>query len=270
MLQPLVLGVHKMATFDFVPSAQSHNPKNLVSAAELADLCYKLPASIHFKARGDWAFNRVRVQQVTNAHSRAVVLANDHVILVAFRGTVPSSIRSWMVNLDPRMARGPKGLVHRGFKAALARHMPRLLAIISSYRDQSQPVWFVGHSQGGALAMIAISRFVYPRDLNPGGLMTFGQPRVGDHAFVTLIDGRVGTRFSRLINGNDVFPHFPRRIMRYMMRYRHSRRFLYFPHTGQLQELFSYVPRRGPTRNIRDHFMKNYLGRALATSTVTP
>ena len=253
-----------MAKLDFDPAAGSYSPKNLVSAAELADLCYKLPGSIHFKARGDWAFNKVTVQQVANSRSRTVVLANDEVVLVSFRGTVRSSIRSWLVNLDTKLVRGPKGLVHRGFRIALVRHLPRLLAVIARYRNQNQPVWFVGHSQGGAVAMIGIARLVYPRNQNPGGLITFGQPRAGDYAFARLVDRRVGTRFSRFINGNDIVPHAPPLLM----RYRHAKRFLHFSKAGVLREKFIRVPRRGMSRNVRDHSMSTYLNKAHSAPAV--
>jgi Lipase (class 3) len=75
----------------------------------------------------------------------------------------------------------PPCLVHRGFQLALRSVWEQVHEIVTSYRKghPGVEICFTGHSLGGALAVLAFSRFADP-DLS---LFTFGCPRTGDGPF---------------------------------------------------------------------------------------
>ncbi|KAK6011104.1 triacylglycerol lipase, partial [Ostertagia ostertagi] len=71
-------------------------------------------------------------------------------------------------------------------------------------------VWVTGHSLGAALASLAAS-FIIANDRVPSGrvkLVTFGQPRVGDHRYAWVHDEQMAYSF-RVTHWRDVVPHIP-------------------------------------------------------------
>lgn len=94
-----------------------------------------------------------------------------------------------------RRAWGP-GKVHAGYLEAL-------LDIVEEVKIQlyqaPRPLYFTGHSMGGALATLAAT-------LPPGpdATYSFGAPRVGNAAFAAALDGVV-----RVVNGDDIAPRYP-------------------------------------------------------------
>jgi thioesterase domain-containing protein len=70
------------------------------------------------------------------------------------------------------------------------------------------PTFFVGHSLGGALAMLA-ALDIQKRGGNVAGLVTLGQPRVGNAAFAAEAAKVLQGKIKRFVNGNDPFPHMP-------------------------------------------------------------
>ena len=95
------------------------------------------------------------------------------------------------------------GAVHLGFKQAIDRVWPRLMAIIEPLAA-SRTVWFGGHSLGGALATLAADRFG-----DTAGSCTIGSPRVGDRLFAAGFDARFADRVLRYVNDADIVTHVP-------------------------------------------------------------
>lgn len=98
-------------------------------------------------------------------------------------------------------------VVHRGFQTALNSVWEEVHERVLYYRQKnpSTEICFTGHSLGGALAVLAYSRFSDP-DLS---LYTFGCPRVGDGGFRDRLLSNPGRGIHRYVNFNDVVAHVP-------------------------------------------------------------
>ena len=74
-------------------------------------------------------------------------------------------------------------------------------------------LFIAGHSRGGAFAVLAAAAFVKELSQSGGGpelagVYTFGQPRVGNAAFVREQE-RAGVRLVRVVNRDDPVPNIP-------------------------------------------------------------
>ncbi len=127
--------------------------------------------------------------------------------VVAFRGT--QQVRDWMTNLraDKIAVRGDNpesnktlGHVHEGFNQAFKSVEN---SIHEYLRDcEGYPLYFTGHSLGGALATLATW---YTSGNRLAACYTYGAPRVGDNG---LLD-RFRTPIYRIVNGADPVPMVP-------------------------------------------------------------
>jgi hypothetical protein len=82
-------------------------------------------------------------------------------------------------------------------------------------------LWVAGHSLGGALANLFCAQMAndYPGSEEAiGGVYTFGQPRVGDLQFAQFVNEKMGQRFFRFVNGNDLIPRLPLGIPSWLIR----------------------------------------------------
>ena len=139
--------------------------------------------------------------------------------IVACRGTEPKVLHdiatdirfkpakvSWAPQVTPVLA-------HRGFVAALEVVWADLeKALAAEGDDAKMPIYFTGHSLGGALAVLAATRFLAGSRENSqrfGGLHTFGQPRVGNTAFADWATPLLQGRYTRAINHRDIVPQLP-------------------------------------------------------------
>lgn len=147
------------------------------------------------------------------------VIRTSAQIIVACRGTEPKVLHD--IATDARIkpakvlwsAQPEKILAHRGFVTALEviwEDLEKSIAVKGD--DVKLPVYFTGHSLGGALAVLAAARFLAADRDNAkrfGGLHTFGQPRVGNSAFADWASSLFGGRYTRAINHRDVVPQLP-------------------------------------------------------------
>ena len=138
-----------------------------------------------------------------------------NVKVLSFRGTQPNKLRDIVTDLLAWQVEDPKTKVklHAGFSEALDGIWEDLeteftgdnpapsaeeTASTNTSETTAQPiVWITGHSLGGALATLAAYRLVSEDILNAdqiGGVMTFGQPRVGDRKFRSTYRGLKGHR----------------------------------------------------------------------------
>lgn len=164
--------------------------------------------------------------------TQAVFASCDQFAILAFRGTEIDDTEDSLYDADialvpehdyrpspddPGPALGhltgitnlfsPPCLVHQGFQNALKEMWEQVHRIFLDYRS-SHPgveIRFTGHSLGGALAVLAFSRFADP-DLS---LCTFGCPRVGDEAFRDRVMSNPGRGVYRFVNFNDAVAHVP-------------------------------------------------------------
>ncbi len=129
------------------------------------------------------------------------------VAALVFRGT--DGPVDWNTNAWLALTTWPQGgTVHAGFQRALDGIWPGVEAALDKL---AMPVFYSGHSLGGALATLAASR------RPPLAAYTFGGPRVGNAAFVeTLAEVAV----YRVVNRRDTVPSTIPRVPG--MRYRHA------------------------------------------------
>lgn len=202
--------------------------------------------------------------------TQAYIIASDHMIVAAFRGTEPSKIYDWLSDANTPAVPGParNGLVHLGFNQALASIYPEFRDAVKEFRTNNQTLWFTGHSLGGALAMLAGSR-IYFEDpkLLPNGVYTFGQPRTCDRLLARAYDSAFKSRTFRFVNNNDIVAQAPPEPV-----YHHVKTMMYFDASGKLHEEISFASGlkdrlKGLTADmfapgtdgIRDHSMDIYL-----------
>lgn len=93
--------------------------------------------------------------------------------------------------------------VHTGFKEALDKVWSKVQRKVDGRR-----VYWTGHSLGGALAVLAASRTHLMDSVNAetAGLITFGQPRVGDRDLAKAMTGVPYDRYYRCV---DIVPWLP-------------------------------------------------------------
>jgi len=148
----------------------------------------------------------------------------QNAVVVAHQGTDPTELKSVLTDievlrgpLDPALFPGvPSDVsVHTGFSEQHAiaskqifAEVQRLLAL-----KGSKAVITVGHSLGGALAMLsALSlRLQLPADVAVSST-TYGAPRVGDQQFANFLDSKVPD-LRRVINKHDLVPIVPGRFL---------------------------------------------------------
>jgi len=171
----------------------------------------------------------------TQTDTQGYVVGDHNKIIVAFRGS-EAKLKDWETNFsfrkEPWTKSNPLGQVHDGFADAFYRVRDDLLSRIRALRSHNQPIWYTGHSLGGALAVMAASTLALHEEKLPfAGLYTFGQPRVGDFKFAKTFNQALKGRSYRFVNNNDVVPQVPLEAMGYS----HAGQLRYFDHKGRLR-----------------------------------
>lgn len=102
---------------------------------------------------------------IDSVDTQGFVAVDDNTAIVCFRGTEPTEPGDIVTDIDTRpdyadeYANGGSR-IHRGFKAAIhAAWDDKILPLLLEHAGNQQSVWFAGHSLGGALAVLAASRY---------------------------------------------------------------------------------------------------------------
>ncbi|HZS08025.1 MAG TPA: lipase family protein [Blastocatellia bacterium] len=265
-----------MPTFTFNPQTTEYQPQHAYWLGKAASLAYRDEAVIRAETAA-WGFDRFQFYYSKHKppflidDTQAYTIANDQMIITAFRGTTPTMISDWLTDANTPAVPGPgkKGLVHLGFNLALGSVYPSIGDKIRELRTNNQTLWFTGHSLGAALAMLAAARmhFEDPK-LLASGVYTFGQPRTFDHLFAKAYDADLKPRTFRFVNNNDIVPHAPPDEV----IYHHAGTLMYFDVDGKLHDKWPFWNDlkdkfKGLTSSwlapgtdgIRDHSMDRYL-----------
>ncbi|KAF8633293.1 hypothetical protein AX17_004468 [Amanita inopinata Kibby_2008] len=148
---------------------------------------------------------------------------NTNSIVVGHEGTDPTKFLSlltdvdiFMGTLDSALFPGVSSttLVHQGFRNAHAKTASQILTEVKNLMGSknTNSVVLVGHSLGGAIAVLDALFLT----LNVPGISTkvvsFGTPRVGNPEFAALIDSKIPD-FSRVNNERDLIPILPGRFL---------------------------------------------------------
>ena len=119
------------------------------------------------------------------------------------------------------------GKVHRGFKNEVDRIWPHIEEALDGNK---KPLWFCGHSLGGAMANICANRCSLSYiESDPAGLFTYGSPRIGCKRYVSHVE----IQHNRWVNNNDVVCRVPP----VFMGYRHNGTERYIDRHGKLKDL---------------------------------
>ena len=199
--------------------------------------------------------NRIKID-----NAEVIIADSNTCIIVAFKGTdgfadINDDINIKGVNF------GRCGNVHSGFykqynsiRQSLYQHLDMLKM------ERARPVFFTGHSMGGAIASIAGR--LYP-DMNYK-VYTFGAPRFNTAALPDLESERI----YRVVNSQDIVPKFPK--LSYTLsslRYKHSGNLIFIDRHGKLHENSTFLSRLYNRvislstlnlRGYRDHSMTEY------------
>lgn len=144
-------------------------------------------------------------------------------IVAVFAGTDPLEIREWIADIDTIPVDYPacSGCkVHQGFYSVYGTVRQQAHALVSEYASKhpEAPIHVHGHSLGGAIAVhlaveLATSALAKRVEL----VYTFGQPRVGNAAFVAYAERVLGERpHFRVTHRRDPVPHLPPLAFRFV------------------------------------------------------
>lgn len=252
-----------MSNFQFNPNITRYSAINALGLVKASKLAYDKEEEIKAEIQ-KWGFGRFRF--FDKEETQAFMIANDEMILTAFRGTEPTNLKDWMTDADIELKPGPGGNVHDGFQRALNHVWQGILESIEVFQTEAQSLWFTGHSLGGALATLAVA-MLRQEDRPVHGLYTFGQPRVGDREFAKNFNIDFKSQAFRFVNNNDVVTRIPPRLMEYS----HVGTFLYMDTKGKLHKDIHYWNKfldrlQGRVDDflvpgidgMKDHFMDRY------------
>lgn len=161
---------------------------------------------------------------------------------------------------------GSNSKAHQGFSA----QADIILADLSQQQPKAgleRPLWITGHSLGGALAILLALQLSQKPGSKLAGVVTFGQPKVGDAQLSQAITAQLLPFYRRYVNQRDIVPKLPP-----LPDYRHSGQLYYFDDLDQLQlnpprwlMLLDQVlcdaeqAETALRQHLDDHKMKNYV-----------
>ncbi len=178
--------------------------------SELSMLSYKDEPEARQAAE---AIGFSNVQFFDNDGSQAYRFENTFDCVIASRGTEPHEWNDIQADANAATVLAETaGRVHRGFKKEVDDLWPMLELVL---RSNTKPLWFCGHSLGGAMATICAARcYLSYIPSNPEQLFTFGSPRVGNRRYVSYVN----LKHYRWVNNNDIVARVPPAWMGYCHR----------------------------------------------------
>lgn len=212
--------------------------------AELSLIAYNDEAEAQ---RAGLAIGFPDVQLIDKDGAQAYRFRNEHDIVLACRGTEPTQWNDIKADANAIMsAIGALGNVHSGFNREVDDLWPVLEHLL---HDNSQPVWFCGHSLGAAMATICAFRCKTSSiSTNPQELHTFGSPRVGCKRYIRHAE----IIHYRWVHNNDVVSRVPPA----WMGYRHCGNEIYLDRLGRIRKLTGIWRSRDRWRGLVKGFLK--------------
>jgi triacylglycerol lipase len=212
--------------------------------AELAMLSYNDEAEAR---RGAEVIGFPEAEFFDNDGSQAYRFRNNRDCVVACRGTEPTEWNDIQADANASMAViGTFGKVHNGFNSEVDDLWPRVEDLL---RENKQPVWFCGHSLGGAMATIVAYRCKRSSiSSSPEELHTFGSPRVGNRRYIKSAP----IQHYRWVNNNDIVTRVPPA----WMGYRHGGDEIYLDRNGRIRNLKGVLRARDRWRGFVRGLMK--------------
>jgi triacylglycerol lipase len=215
-----------------------------LALAELAMIAYNDEAEARRAAQ---AIGFSEGQLVGHDGSQAYRFRNEHDVVLACRGTEPTQWNDIQADANAVMSVvGTFGNVHSGFNREVDDLWPLLEDLL---RENTLPVWFCGHSLGGAMATICAYRCKTSSiSSNPQELHTFGSPRVGCKRYIRHAE----VTHYRWVHNNDVVTRVPP----VWMGYRHCGNEIYLDRYGRIRKLTGVWRSRDRWRGLLKGLMK--------------
>ena len=213
---------------------------------------------------GRWGFAcRARLSQ---GGTEGFVAESEAAIVVAFAGTDPVVAANWITDFNVRT---DSDGIHRGFADGVEGIWP---ALVTALEGIAKRIFLVGHSLGGALAVVAAWRLTGDDQLRAdqarrgggigveriAGVLAFGMPRAGDQRFAAACKSRgLWPKIARLEYGSDIVPSLPPAAVGHLA-FRHVGPALHCPHGGQFKD--SLPPHDDPDEPMTLAHLEELLG----------
>jgi len=234
----------------FQPTEAAYSPVNAYLCAYAAVLSYYVDRAAPGGTRDEylqrlrsrlktWGLERVDFLRDASTDTHCMVASTSRYVLVSFRGTEQTRGLDWFTNVRAAQVGGSpwnKGKVHRGFANALGSILDDLRATVSRHAQVkgvwAKPIWYTGHSLGGAVAVLAAFRMKHEK-YPVQGIYTFGQPAVGGPAFIEQVTDELRIPYFRVVNYQDLVPKLPTRDL-LGARYAHGGRLCFITRQREL------------------------------------
>ena len=207
----------------------------------------------------------IKVIGANKNSAQAALVEHENFYCIVFRGT--NQFVDWFDNFNLFPVQELFGGFHRGFWNSVEDVWD---IVFSAYKTANaahkKPLFFTGHSLGGAMATVASAKLIH-LGLPFISTYTFGQPRVLTRDTARIFDVEGKSRFYRFHNNNDLVTRLPSRSM----GYRHVGTYLYISEEKMIYEeagrwfrfldfvdgAFAAVKEKG-LDGIEDHQMDEY------------
>jgi hypothetical protein len=160
---------------------------------------------------GKWGFPTVTIVERKKTGMRFFVAANDDMALVIFRGTVV--LRSWISNafFNQKSAKiiNMPGTLHSGFLKTFHSIKNDLIKVFNKMNLWHKPIYFSGHSMGGAHALMSALWLKAHGADNIVSIYTTAQPRIGDATFMEYAKKIFSNNYYRVLIDYDLTPQVP-------------------------------------------------------------
>ncbi len=157
--------------------------------------------------------NFISVKGYDNNSAQGALIEHQDYLCMTFRGT--NELADWLDNINAFATAVLFGKFHRGFWTSLNDIWEPIFQDYSQLRDaKKRPLFFTGHSLGGAMATIAAAHFIQ-HDWPFTATYTFGQPRAMARSTARIFNAEAAHRFYRFQNNNDLVTRVPSRLMGY-------------------------------------------------------
>ncbi len=203
--------------------------------AELSRLAYAAPELV---ARIVYETGIDQSLFIARDGAEAYVLGNRFDCMIVCRGTEPNQWNDIQADANAWTVAFEVGRVHSGFHSEVNELWPLLEQQV---KENQRPMWFAGHSLGGAMAAVCAVRCkISPIPSNPQAIFSYGAPRVGNRAYTSFLK----VKHYRWVNNNDIVARIPPR----WLGYRHMGQEIYLNRRGRISNLRSWF-------RVRDRFL---------------
>lgn len=190
------------------------NHGNAYWMARLSQVVYKEDESEILKdlKKEDPGF--ISIDSVSEKNAQAIFVEHKQYFCMAFRGS--DETKDWLDNFTATKIDVPHfdAECHKGFYKHFEKIWQQLEDIHKKRREEKTlPLFFTGHSLGGALATIATAQWILDGDRQFTSTYTFGQPRAVTLKLARTLAPMCGSRFFRFHNNNDIVTRVPPRAM---------------------------------------------------------